>query len=329
MVKTAKSIILCIAFLMLFASIGQATPVEDNSPSTEKQGWLGVSISDVSAAIAKKFDLKDRDGAYVSNVTKKSPAEAAGIKEGDIIIEIGSQKIFDADDLSKTIKRTNPQTKVTISVLRDGKRLSLEATLGTTPEPEKQMHRSFSFALPRMYSFIGTSAVGLKLLELNPQLAEFLGAPKDEGVLVEEVKKNSPAEKAGFKAGDVILRWGNRQVDEISDIRKSIARSDDGDKVDVEILRKGSRQKLTVQLEKVHKDFDFEIHEGAVPGIHIFRHRGEGDLHRWIELEELKPRIEELRFKIEDMTRELIQKERENRQDIRERIERIYRLKEI
>ncbi len=319
------AIISLLIFSLAMTSFAQTTKSED-----EKQGWLGVSITNVTSAQAKKMDLKDTDGAYVSSVTKKSPAEKAGIEKGDVIIEFAGRKIFDPDDLSKAVKRTKPETKATVTLIRDKTKKTLTVTVGTMPEPEKRLARAFHIATPHVTWFGGSSTVGLKLIELNSQLGEYFGAPEGEGVLVEEVKKESAAEKGGFKAGDVILRWGTKRVDDVDDIRKQVLEGKEGDKVEVEVLRKGSRLKLTVVIEEGKGfGYEYEIFRGAEPRIRIFKHPDGEEFEHSLELESLKPRMEELRLRIGEMNRELKEKNLKLQEKLRHRIERIRIIREI
>jgi hypothetical protein len=115
--------------------------------------------------------------------------------------------------------------------------------------------------------FTGAGVHGLHLMDLNPQLREYFGAPEGKGVLVEKVGKRSAAKDAGFKAGDVILRVGKEDVEELDDVWKALEDYEEGDSSAVEVLRKGSR--LTLQLE---------IDETDDMGSYFFRqHRGTGD----------------------------------------------------
>ena len=83
--------------------------------------------------------------------------------------------------------------------------------------------------------------MGLGLMELNPQLGKYFEAPEGKGVLVESVKEGSAAEKAGFRAGDVILKIGDKNVEKIRDVHKQLSKYEEGDKANFEILRKGTR----------------------------------------------------------------------------------------
>ncbi len=98
--------------------------------SDEKAGFLGVQIQDLSEQLSDHFKVKDGNGVLVSEVVKDSPAGKAGLKAGDIITKVDDEDIENAGDLTTTIRGYEPETKVTISVIRDGKKKKLKATLG-------------------------------------------------------------------------------------------------------------------------------------------------------------------------------------------------------
>ncbi len=216
----------------------------------EGRGWLGVAIQDLTSTLRKSMDLKAREGALVSDVDSKSPAEEAGIQEGDVILQFGSAKIEDTSDLQRAVRRTKPGTKVDVVVERKGETKTLQVTVGKAPRG-----RSFAFVAPwagQIEIFTHGSLQGLRLRELKKQLAEYFGAPDKKGVLVEEVEEGSAAEKAGFKAGDVILVVGKKRIDEVRDVARALGAYDEGEKVECEVLRKGSRQTLSLEVEEDH-----------------------------------------------------------------------------
>jgi membrane-associated protease RseP (regulator of RpoE activity) len=103
---------------------------------------------------------------------------------------------------------------------------------------------------PGIHLFRNTATCGMQMTDLNKQLGEYFGAPGGKGVLVEEVEEESEAAKAGFKAGDVILRIGDEKIEDLSDVSDALEDLKEGEKANVEILRKGSRQTLTLTIEE-------------------------------------------------------------------------------
>lgn len=273
-----------------------------------KRGWLGVSIQNVTEKLAKKQNLKSENGAYVAEVVDDSPADSAGIKEGDVIVEFTGKQIDDADDLMKAVEKTAPGTKASVGYFRDGQKKSLTVVIGRL---KTRMAWAVTPQLPRVRIF-GSQTLGLRLSELNEQLGEYFGAPNNEGVLVEEVEKGSAGEKAGFKAGDVIVRVGKRSVDDLDDITREMRKYDEGDKVEFEVLRKGARKTLTAEVEQ--EEFFKQFH-GVRPRIQMFR-TPHGDESFEYEFQNMVPDMDRLREKLDNIKFELRDPARELRRNL-------------
>ncbi len=215
----------CIAIMLLLATstvFSANGGASDDSPKAEKKkrsGWIGVMVQDVNEKIARKTKLDSEEGAYVSEVVDESPADSAGIKEGDIVIEFDGKHLFDSDDLAKAVRKTSPGTKVSLLIVRNGEKQTLSLTVGRNKELK---HKMFGVVphIPDIRVCVRHHVLGLQLLTLNEQLGEYFGAPNNEGVLVEEVETKSTAAEAGFKAGDIITRVGKKTVDEVEKVQK-------------------------------------------------------------------------------------------------------------
>lgn len=265
---------------------------------TSSRSWLGVSVKDVTADHAKELGLKKAEGAYVSDVIKKSPADSAGIKEGDVVVEFNGRQIYDADGLVSAVRKTDVGTKVNLKVIRKGERKDLQATIG---KPNRRM--SYAFAphdLPHNIRVFKGPRLGMSLIPLNPQLGKYFEAPDGKGLLIEKVEEGSAAEKAGFMAGDVVTKVGKKQVEKVHEFRSELAEYEEGDKVDVEIIRKGSRKTLTVEIEEVDEEgFDFSIGEIDVPEFEVEIPEVENLRHFDFNLDELRPELERLQRELD------------------------------
>lgn len=263
----AKGIIVLLVFMLPIAMVETAcgrqaehgTSVIRIHEHESGRGWLGVSIEDVTRSLAKKKDLKVEEGAFVRGVEDDTPADSAGIKGGDVITEFDGKKISDASDLSRAVGKTKPGTVVNVTLMRNNEKKSLKATIGErSHEPEVR-----TFTVPRAPQpprhFGGSSAYGLSLMELNRQLGEYFEAPNSRGVLVERVKRNTEAEKAGFKAGDVIVKIGKETIADVDDIWEALEDYKDGEKADVEVLRKGVHKVLTLTVDESERGPGFRF----------------------------------------------------------------------
>ncbi len=285
----------------------------------KETGWLGVSISNVDKAKADELKLKATDGAYVASVVDDSPADSIGLKKGDVITSFAGRLIYDADDLSQSVRRTSPGTKITLEILRDGGKKSLSVIIGTMPSRDRYVMR-----VPRGQAFTVVSTMGtqgMRLLELNDQLAKYFDAPEGEGVLVTEVKKSSAAEKAGLQAGDVLVRIAGKRIDEVSDVSRILRSFDEGEKAEIELIRKGTKKTVAIAVEENDPTWHIYSPEGS------FQHRlfvpGNGEFEFDFDVEE--PDMRELELKLENLDRSLKLKENQ----LRETIERSVRLREI
>ncbi|MBI4549154.1 MAG: PDZ domain-containing protein [Ignavibacteriae bacterium] len=222
----------------------------------KNQGWLGVSIQDVTKRLKERENLKVDHGVYVTDVVEDSPAEKAGIQEGDIIISFDGKTIDDSDDLTKAVRRMKPKTNVKVEVQRGGEKKMLTAVVDRVP---RSYSYSFGFdddvhipPLPRaplrMHLFEFNELQGIQVQKLNKQLAEYFEVPGGKGLLVTEVKKSSEAEKAGFKVGDVIVNVNGSVVRDFDDLHEEL-RESEKENVPFDIIRKGKPMTLTMKVD--------------------------------------------------------------------------------
>ena len=253
--KTLLRIIGCLAILFFLSSgtilnaSGKLSDEVQKKEKLKKSGWIGVSIQDVSEKIAKREKLDTEEGAIVKEVEKSSPADSAGIQEGDVIVEYNKERIFDSEDLTKVVSRTVPGTKVNIVIVRDAQKRTLPLIVGKKKVLKHQMFGVMP-GIPDVHVFVENHILGLQLLTLNEQLGEYFGAPNNEGVLVEEVEHESAAENAGFKAGDIILRVGKKAVDAAEKVQRELHKYDEGDKVEFEVMRKGAKKSFSIEMDE-------------------------------------------------------------------------------
>ena len=166
------------------------------------RGFLGVTLQSVDYNLAQAFDLKKVEGALVTIVMKDSPSDKAGIKTEDIILKINDQPVINAASLRNSVYMMHPTTKITLTVLRDGKMLSIPVEVGAfseDAEPIAKEHQS--------------NALGIEVETLTPDLARNLGNKIDTGVVVTKVQPGSPAAYSGIKKGAVILSINRQKVE--------------------------------------------------------------------------------------------------------------------
>lgn len=238
----------------------------NESAIAKKKGWLGVSIQTVNEDLKDDWDLRKDQGVLVTHVIENSPADEAGIKRGDVIIEYEGRKVKYADELREYVLKTPPGETAKIKVDRDGKSKNFDV--------EIERRRSNIVAqnwcnYDRMFGFTSgrdeSGFLGVDMYDMTDGLREYFKLKDDEGVLVVNVVEDSPAEKAGFKSGDVITKVGKRSIEDSADLRKAISRSEPDEEVKIEYVRNKKRSSVKV---KIGDREDFEDSD-----IRIFRPR--------------------------------------------------------
>jgi serine protease Do len=171
------------------------------------RGYLGVMIQDVTLALAKEFKLKEPTGALIGDVVPKGPADKAGFKNGDVVLEYNGKKVTDSRRLRLAVGETKPGTTVPVKILRDGSTKSLEVTVQQLPGSEQLARNSSPDG-----SDNGTLN-GVTVSDLDQQTRKELKLPENvKGVVITEVQADSPAAEAGLKQGDVIQEINRHPV---------------------------------------------------------------------------------------------------------------------
>lgn len=177
-----------------------------------QRGQLGVHIQDLTRDLAESFGLDPKvNGVLVTQVVADSPAERAGLQQGDIIIKLDGDETDNVATLRNRVALTHPGTEVSITVIRDGKKHVLKATIGKLDSTQAQSGGPAT-ALPLKF--------GLTLQELTPELAQQFGYENEQGVLIVAVETGSAAETAGFSRGSLILEVDRQAVKSVKQVEK-------------------------------------------------------------------------------------------------------------
>ena len=201
--------------------IGFAIPInmaKEIAPQLQEKGhvtrgWLGVSIQEVTPELAKSFDLKEKKGALVSQVVSGSPAEKAGIEQGDIILEFDGKEVSDAKDLPRIVASTPVDKTVTLKVSRNGKITDRQVKVGEMEEKvevtKAPSHKS----------------LGITVQNLTPEIAKGLGLKKETGVVVTRVEPGSAAADAGIQTGDVIREVNRKPIKDVEEFSQKVEKA--------------------------------------------------------------------------------------------------------
>ncbi len=172
------------------------------------RGFLGVMIQDLTPSLAQQFDVKEgTKGALIGDVSPKGPAEKAGLKSGDVVIEFGGKKVTDSRHLKLQVARTAPGSTVPVKILRDGTPKTIEVTVRELPGSETVAKTGGAGADDE-----GTLN-GVAVADLDRETRQQLNVPSNlGGVVVTEVAPDSAAAKVGLRPGDVIQEINRQKV---------------------------------------------------------------------------------------------------------------------
>jgi C-terminal processing protease CtpA/Prc len=244
--KTASKVALVVFLFLGLTAVSSRARVD----SSQDHAWMGVTTESVDYDMAERSDLPVEYGALIADVVPDSPAEKAGLKENDIIVAVNGAKITDSDDLSDAVDKAHPGDKVDVKVYRDGKEMTLSMKLGSTSDFDEEAevtprHRGYAYWFGKEAK---QSYIGVDLTPMTGQLREYFGVPNDEGVLVSSVQKDSPADHAGLKAGDVITEINGRRVTSSGEIQSIVRDSKAGEQVNLAIIRDRSQMQFPVEV---------------------------------------------------------------------------------
>ena len=175
------------------------------------RSWLGVYIQPLDADAAKALEMESRDGALITQVVDDSPAELAGIEEGDVIVKFDNKKISDPSNLRNIVSLMPPGSKSDIVIFRNGNKKNLKVTLQELKDGKQVAVKTSS----------NTSVLGLELKEINSVLIQKYNLKEDDGkIIVVAVEPGSEAADKGLVEGDVIKRVGTQQVRSLKEFKK-------------------------------------------------------------------------------------------------------------
>lgn len=245
--------------------------------------YLGVQTQEVTKENFSKFGLSGVRGVAVEKVLDNSPAKQAGLQDGDVIVRFNGEEVTSYRKLTRLISETAPDHQAKLTVFRGGSEREVTVTMGKRPTPKFEMG-NFTMAVPggsfervpmtpgfridKMpdgghgdvfvweggkdgnFFFGSTKQIGVGVSSLTKQLGDYFGVSDSKGLLVNSVNENSPAAKAGLKAGDVIVEVEGKPVGNIADLIRGLNEKKEGE-VTLTVVRNRNRQTVKVTPEKM------------------------------------------------------------------------------
>src|SRR6202140_4582266 len=312
-----RTLILITIFMLQFATVASraaaASTSEFNGFSSEGWGsgsYLGVDTRDVTSDRLAPLHLKDERGVEVTMVDQDAPAGKAGLKENDVILTLNGSDVQSVEQLRRMIRETPPGRVVTLGISRSGEPMTIKVELADRKKNYSYHFgpdgKDFKFNMPTMPAMpvmpdmdlpvsivvVHSSArSGLMVENLTPHLGDFFGAKNGQGVLVRSVEKGSRADKAGFRAGDVIVKINGEPIRDSGDFSHAL-RSRKDNTASISVIRDKKEQTLTITLpERKQSDLFHESLEVQIPEIDAETREEISKVEA--EIAHLKPEMEE------------------------------------
>lgn len=291
--------------------------------------YLGVNTQDITPDRVSALKLKDESGVEITTVDQDSPAGKAGLKEHDVILTVNGNKVESVEQLRRMIREIPAGRTAKLGVSRNGQPMHFDVQLadrskfmaGHFPKfdvhvpPMPPMPNFNEMDIPQVSVVVVHSSVrsGLMIENLTPQLGDYFGAKNGQGVLVRSVEKGSRAEKAGFRAGDVIIKVGKEAVHDSGDFSHALQAQRSGGSVPVGIIRDKREQTITLTLPERKQSGDLFPEESLdFPEIEV-----DADVVQAIntEMAQMRPQIQlavrEARKDAEQVSKEFVQHRKE------------------
>lgn len=203
------------------------------------RGWLGVYVQELTPEIASGLSLNEDDGVLVSDVTPGSPADKAGIKRGDVVVEFEGKKVDDVSDLTTMAAVAEPGTEVNIKLIHDGKPRDVTVKLAEAPDD----------GVPAEEEEKAEEHLGLSVKEVNPQIARRFNLDVDKGVIISEVADGSPAEDAGLRPGDIILEIDKIGITDLNQYAQAVSNAKAGSTILILVKRADTTVYAALRVE--------------------------------------------------------------------------------
>jgi serine protease Do len=247
-------------------------PLFDDEQSLHSLGggsWLGVETTEVTADKVKQLKLPAEHGALLGKIVPESPAAKAGLKENDVVMEINGQRVEGTAQFRRMIREIPAGRTTQLTLWRDGRSQNVSVTLGKSEarlaiQQPQGIPGNFKFHMPdlselpelsgmgdmRNFSIStgGQPKLGIDAEDLQGELGNFFGAPEGQGILVRGVFPDSPAAKAGLKAGDVITSVDGDRIRSVGDLREKMLSKHEASSLKIGLLRNKSEMSVTVEL---------------------------------------------------------------------------------
>lgn len=289
-----------------------------------ERGWLGVSIEE-----------NEEGKVRIIAIEKESPAELAKLKEGDIVLKFERGEVASTKMLAKEIRKRKPGKNITLKIERNGKEIDVKVKLGEYSETNVRIELESKFprlffapkppqvpAVPKLlelrklpkppeppepkmfsWSVKQRKYIGIYLEEINRELSVYFGVKEGRGLLVAKITKDSPAEKAGLKVGDVIIKADGIRTERAKDLTGVIQDKEKGKRIKLELLRNKKMKSIEVEIEEERSGFSYSYKdwEDYVDSWDSYSENLEKQYKKWQDSEEYEKVMKRLNKKLEEI----------------------------
>ena len=314
------------------SGMAEATPIdivmsvtsEIKEKGRVERGWLGVSIEEY-----------EEGKVGIVAIEKESPAELVKLKEGDIVLKIEGEEVTSTKMLAKEIRKRKPGKTITLKIERNGKEVDVKVKLGEYSEKDMRIELESKFPRlfiapkppeppvvpklpelrklpkppkppePKIFSWgvEHRKYIGIYLEEINSELSEYFGVKEGRGLLVAKITKDSPAEKAGLKVGDVIIKADGIRTEQARDLTGVIQDKEKGERIKLELLRNKKVRSVEVEIEEERSGFSYSYKdwEDYVDSWESDSKNLEKQYKKWQDSEEYEKLMKRLNKKLEEI----------------------------
>ena len=204
------------------------------------RGWLGVTVQALNKELADSFGLDSTHGALVNEVIEDSPADQAGLKRGDIIVEYDGTRVDELNDLPRLVAATPVGETVRVKVFRDGKERTIKVEIGRLDDGERELAADDEE---------GGGALGITAANVTPELVERYSLEGDQGILITKIDPEGPAADANLRVGDLIIEADGKEVRSVKEFEAVVGKMKAGKVLRLLIQRRATLLYTTVTLE--------------------------------------------------------------------------------
>ena len=276
--------------------------------------FLGINMEALNADVLKGLDASVKKGVVITQVVEGSPAEEAGLEDGDIVILFDRKEVGSPDELKELVGNASVGDVVAVKVVRSGEPRSFKVTIGEWPDDE-----SVAVIAPEAFHWmdggknvfemnLGRGRLGVQVADLNEGLAPYFGVEKGEGVLVLDVVEESAAAKMGVKAGDVIRRIDGEKVGSVEALVDAVGDLESGKKFELGLVR--AKKDMTLEGEAAENPIDVYVKalgrdkDGKAPKIEKFYVKDPSDFPG-VDMKQMKKEMDELKKELDKVREEL------------------------